>query len=137
MAPLRRFFSRGSVIFSANSGSTQTPSSASYHSDSVSLAGSPPLLALQSFNLLTVSEDRSRGLNSGLGLYNGLPQILKLDCVHGLRHLAQFLVGSVEVCNRLAREAGALVDAQRLSHICTIPFESRGFEELPRPILVG
>ena len=84
------------------------------------------------------SEDRSRGLNSGLGLYNGLPKILKLDyCVHGLRHLAQFLVGSVEVCNRLAREAGALVDAQRLSHIYTIPFESRGFEELPRPVLVG
>ncbi|KAK3727068.1 hypothetical protein RRG08_026593 [Elysia crispata] len=76
MAPLKRFFSRGSVIFSANSGSTQTPSSTSFHSDSVSLAGSSPLLALQSVNLLTISQ-----VSDSVSLA-GSPPLLALQSVN-------------------------------------------------------
>ncbi|KAK3744896.1 hypothetical protein RRG08_058076 [Elysia crispata] len=83
------------------------------------------------------SEDISRGLNSGLDLYNGLPKIFKRDCFYGRGRLAHLLVGSVEVRSILGREAGALVDAQRPSYIDAVPFESRGCEELPRLILVG
>ncbi|KAK3746045.1 hypothetical protein RRG08_065211 [Elysia crispata] len=49
------------------------------------------------------SEDISRGLNSGLDLYNGLPKIFKRACFYGRGRLAHLLVGFVEVRNILGR----------------------------------
>ncbi|KAK3757405.1 hypothetical protein RRG08_033173 [Elysia crispata] len=83
------------------------------------------------------SEDISRGLNSGLDLYNGLPKIFKRGCFYFRGRLAHLLVGFFEDRIILGREVGALVDAQRLSYINAVPFDSRGCEELPRLILIG
>ncbi|KAK3761970.1 hypothetical protein RRG08_030491 [Elysia crispata] len=83
------------------------------------------------------SEDISRGLNRGLDLYNDLPKIFNRGCFYFRGRLAHLLVGCVEDCSILVREAGAHVDAQRPSYIDAIPFESRECEEFPRLILVG
>ncbi|KAK3767703.1 hypothetical protein RRG08_022737 [Elysia crispata] len=83
------------------------------------------------------SEDISRGLNSGLDLYNGLLKILDRGCWFFRGRLAHLLVGFFEDRIILGREVGALVDAQRLSYIDAVPFDSRGCEELPKLILIG